>query len=58
MRLARLWRQRHAACLGDGTLLRRMRLHGRVYGRQLILWTGAPERQLIASPEIAKPCFS
>ncbi len=28
------------------------------YGRQLILWTGAPERQLMASPEMTKPCFS
>jgi hypothetical protein len=27
-------------------------------GRQLILWTGAPERQLSASPEMLKPCFS
>ena len=31
---------------------------GYTYGRQLILWTGAPERQLIASPEMTKPCFS
>ena len=29
-----------------------------VIGRQLILWTGAPERQFMASPEITKPCFS
>jgi hypothetical protein len=27
-------------------------------GRQLILCTGAPERQLSASPQMTKPCFS
>jgi hypothetical protein len=32
--------------------------HPTGYGRQLILCTGAPERQLIASPETVKPCFS
>ena len=42
----------HGGCFGAE------RRDAEVNGRQLILWTGAPERQLRASPEMTKPCFS